>query len=155
MRPQQVPGPQHTREAPPPDTIVGGPVSPFEVTLAAGPGAPAAARGAVSAWMAGRVSETMLADALLLVSELVANSVRHAEAPADAVIRVRAQIRPDVLRLEVRDHGIGGSIAPRAPDLERGGGFGLNVVETLSRCWGVHRDAGTHVWAELAARATS
>jgi serine/threonine-protein kinase RsbW len=127
----------------------------FEVALPSVPDAPAAARVAVSAWMAGRVSEAVLVDALLLVSELVANSVRHAEAPADAVIRVRAQFRPDVLRLEVTDHGIRGSIARRAPDLERGGGFGLNVVETLSRWWGVHRDAGTHVWVELAARATS
>ena len=154
MRPRQMPGPPPTREAWPRDALRG-PVGPFEVTLAAGPGAPVDARAAVRAWMAGRVGEKMLADALLLVSELVANSVRHADVPADAVIRVRAQIRPDVLRLEVRDHGIGGSITRRAPDLERGGGFGLNVVETLSRCWGVHRDAGTDVWAELAARATS
>jgi serine/threonine-protein kinase RsbW len=150
MRPQQMPGPPPPREAPPPAAIVGGLVGPFEVTLAAGPDAPVAARAAVSAWMAGHVSETMLGDAQLLISELVANSVRHADAPADAVISVHAHIRGDVLWLEVRDRGIGGSIARRAPDLERGGGFGLNVVETLSRRWGVNRDAGTHVWAEIA-----
>jgi len=63
MRPQQMPGPPPTREAPPRDALVG----PFELTLAAGPGAPVAARAAVRAWMAGRIGETMLADALLLV----------------------------------------------------------------------------------------
>ena len=155
MRPQQTPEPQPAREAPPPGRIAGRLVGPFEVTLVSGPNAPAAARAAVKAWLAGHVGETMLADAQLLLSELVANSVRHADAPADEVIRVRADIRADVVRLEVADRGMTGSIAQRTPDLERGGGFGLNVVETLSRRWGVHRDAGTHVWAELAFRAAS
>jgi serine/threonine-protein kinase RsbW len=123
---------------------------PFEVTLAAEVDAPAAARAAVTAWMTGHVSETMLTDAQLLVSELVANSVRHAEAPADALISVRAQMRADVLCLEVQDGGTSGAIVHRAPDLSYGGGFGLNVVEVLSRRWGVDRDAGTRVWAELA-----
>jgi anti-sigma regulatory factor (Ser/Thr protein kinase) len=100
--------------------------------------------------MAGHVSETMLADAQLLVVELVANSVRHGNAPPDAVVRVRAQIGADVVLLEVEDRGTAGSVARRAPDLEHGGGFGLHVVEALSRRWGVNRDAGTRVWAELA-----
>jgi serine/threonine-protein kinase RsbW len=103
--------------------------------------------------MDGHASDAMLVDAQLLISEMVANSVRHADAPADAVIRVRARVRADVLRLEVADRGRSGSIARRAPDLQRGGGFGLNVVETLSRRWGVHRDAGTQVWAEIAFQA--
>jgi hypothetical protein len=38
-----------------------------------------------------------------------------------------------------------------APDLKRGGGFGLNLVHALSRGWGVRRGAVgvTRVWAEL------
>jgi serine/threonine-protein kinase RsbW len=120
------------------------------VALPSVPNAAAAVRAAVSAWMAGQVSETMLADAQLLVVELVTNSVRHADAPADAVISVRAQASVDVVRLEVEDDDRTGSIARRAPDLQNGGGFGLNVVERLSARWGVNRDAGTRVWAELA-----
>jgi serine/threonine-protein kinase RsbW len=141
---------QITPELGPLGVIPSGLVDRFEVSLAAGVEAPAAARAAVSAWMAGHVSETMLADAQLLVGELVANSVRHAEAPADAVVSVRAQVRADVVCLEVEDGGTSGSIALRAPDLSHGGGFGLNVVEVLSRRWGVDRAAGTRVWAELA-----
>ena len=155
MRPQHMPEPRPRRQAPPSEASVSGPVGPFDVTLAASPCAPAAARAAITAWLAGRVSETMLIDAQLLISELVANSVRHADAPADAVIHVRAHVRADVLLLDVGDRGSRGSIARRAPDLQRGGGFGLNLVETLSRRWGVRRDAGTHVWAELAPRASS
>jgi hypothetical protein len=43
-------------------------------------------------------------------------------------------------------------IAPRSPDLEGGGGFGLNVVQALSERWGLERIAagGTRVWAQLA-----
>ena len=65
---------------------------------------------------------------------------------------MRAEVRGDVLRLEVADRGGGGSIARRTPDLDHGGGFGLHVVEVLSRRWGVNRDAVTRVWAELACR---
>jgi hypothetical protein len=71
------------------------------------------------------------------------------------VVSVRAQVAADVLRLEVEDRGSSGSIARRAPDLQHGGGFGLNLVEALSRRWGVNRDAGTLVWAELAFRVAS
>ena len=150
MRPRQRPAAQPPQEALPPDAPARDPVGPFEMTLAAALTAPAAARVAVGAWMDGHVTETMLADAQLIVGELVANSVRHADAPADAVVSVRAQVAADVLRLEVEDRGSGGSVALRAPDLQHGGGFGLNVVEVLSRRWGVHRDVGTRVWAEIA-----
>jgi serine/threonine-protein kinase RsbW len=150
VRPHQTDPPESTPEAPPSGAMPSDLAGWFEVALPSVPDAPAAARVAVSAWMAGRVSETMLADAQLLVVELVTNSVRHADAPADAVISVRAQASVDVVRLEVEDDGRTGSIARRAPDLQNGGGFGLNVVERLSARWGVNRDAGTRVWAELA-----
>jgi hypothetical protein len=99
--------------------------------------------------MAGRVSEVVLADALLVVAELVTNSVRHADAATDAAITVRAELRPDVLHVAVADRGRG-PVRRRAPDLVHGGGLGLNIVQTLSACWGVDRAGGTRVWAELA-----
>jgi serine/threonine-protein kinase RsbW len=153
MRPDQT-APQATAELGPLRVNGSRLDDPFEVSLAADVDAPAVARAAVTAWMAGHVSETVLTDALLLVSELVANSVRHADARAAAVVSVRARVRADVLCLEVEDGGTSGAIARRAPDLSYGGGFGLNVVEVLSRRWGVDRDAGTRVWAELAFPAT-
>jgi anti-sigma regulatory factor (Ser/Thr protein kinase) len=104
--------------------------------------------------MAGHISDPLFSDTQLVVAELVANSVRHADAPADAVITVRAEVRGDILRLEVADRGDGGSIARRTPDLHYGGGFGLHLVEVLSRRWGVNRGAGTRVWAELDFAAT-
>jgi anti-sigma regulatory factor (Ser/Thr protein kinase) len=150
MRPAYMPWDDAGPEAPPSAFAASELAGPFEVTLIAGRDAPSAAGTAVTAWMAGHVSETMLADARLLVVELVTNSVRHAEAGDDAVVSVRAQVRADVVWLEVADGGRGGAIARHAPDLQHGGGFGLHLVELLCRRWGVHRDAGTRVWAELA-----
>jgi serine/threonine-protein kinase RsbW len=152
MRPQQTAPTPATRNAPPPGARSR--VDPFEVTLASGPAAPGAARAAVTAWIAGHISQTMLIDAQLLVGELVANSVRHADAPAPAIVSVRARVQDRVLHLEVEDRGRNGVVARREPDLQEGGGFGLNIVDELSRRWGVSRDAGTRVWADLAFAAT-
>ena len=149
MRPDQSAPPQPAPGVPRGSTWPGS-MDPLEVTLAAGLDAPAAARAAVTDWMAGHVSRTMLIDAELMVSELVANSVRHSGAAADAVLAVRAHISADGLVLEVHDQGTGGSIRRRAPDMHAGDGFGLNIIEKLSRRWGVNRDAGTRVWVELA-----
>jgi anti-sigma regulatory factor (Ser/Thr protein kinase) len=154
MRPAQSAPPQSAPGVPRGATRFGF-VDPLEVTLAAGLDAPAAARAAVTHWMAGHISGAMPMDAELVVSELVANSVRHSGAAADAVLAVRAHVSADVLVLEVHDQGTGGSIRRRAPDMHAGGGFGLNIVETLSRRWGVNRDAGTRVWVELAFPATA
>jgi anti-sigma regulatory factor (Ser/Thr protein kinase) len=154
MRPQQTVPAQRTSAASPPGAIPSQCLDSFEVTLPAANDAPVAARAAVTAWTAGQLSDTMLADVQLLLSELVTNSVRHADAARGGIVRVRARIRGDALRLEVQDAGKTRPIARRAPDRQHGGGFGLHVVEALSRRWGVSRDAGTCVWAELALPAT-
>jgi anti-sigma regulatory factor (Ser/Thr protein kinase) len=138
------------RDAPASDAAAGGLWGPFEVTLRGELDAPAMARATVAGWMAGQVDEPTLADAQLLVGELVGNSVRHADTPDGAPVSVRAKIRGDALHLEVQDGGTRGSITRRAPDLQDGGGFGLNLVEAISRRWGVARGAGTRVWAEIA-----
>jgi anti-sigma regulatory factor (Ser/Thr protein kinase) len=149
MRPIHTVPSRATRDAPPPGELPSDLAGSLELTLTAALDAPAAARAAVVAWMTGHVSETMLGDAQLLVGELVANSVRHADAPAGAPVSVRARVRGDILHFEVEDRGSSGSIERRTPDLQRGGGFGLNVVDLLSQRWGVERDASTMVWAEL------
>ena len=153
MRPHQMPGPPPTREAPSPGAISGDLAGPFEMTLPAALDAPAAARVAVGAWMAGHVSETMRADAQLLVVELVANSVRHADAPADAVVSVRAQV---ARRRPAPGGGGSRQRADRSRDgrriLQHGGGFGLNLVETPVQALGRQPRRGTRVWAEIACR---
>jgi two-component sensor histidine kinase len=90
-----------------------------------------------------------LADAPLIVSELVTNSLLHASLPDGATVRICARLAEGVLRLEVEDRGAGGA-GRRQPDLDRGGGFGLNIVDALAERWGISRKGGTLVWVELA-----
>jgi hypothetical protein len=82
-----------------------------------------------------------------------AASIRHAGLDGGAVLRIAASLVGGVLRLEVVDDGHNGAVAIRAPSIA-GGGFGLNVVEMLSRAWGVERDDATRVWVEMVARPT-
>jgi anti-sigma regulatory factor (Ser/Thr protein kinase) len=113
--------------------------------------APGAARIVVAQALRDRVADGVLDSALLVVSELVTNSVRHSGAgPEDPVI-VRIGLSPALVRLEVEDAGRGGVIAPRLPDPDGGGGFGLQLVQTISERWGLERVAagGTLVWAQL------
>jgi anti-sigma regulatory factor (Ser/Thr protein kinase) len=121
-------------------------VEALEVTLPLDARAPRAARIVVEG-LRGRVPTSVIDDALLVATELVTNSVRH----SGAVVVIRVQITSTMLRLEVEDPGSGGTIAPRAPDLESGGGFGLNLVRALSERWGLERAVagGTCVWAQL------
>ena len=96
----------------------------------------------------------MLETALLLVSELVSNSVRHSGVPEGEDLVLRVYLWRDGCRLEVEDPGRDGVIAPQPPDLFRGGGMGLHLVQTLSERWGVVRAAEgpTCVWAQLPRR---
>jgi signal transduction histidine kinase len=122
-----------------------------EVRLAIDPAAPAAARAAITRLLRGEAAPAMLASAQLVASELVTNSVRHSGAPPDAALVLRVELALTTLWLEVEDPGQGGSVAPRAPDLDGGGGMGLNLVRTISERWGVEQvgAGGTRVWARL------
>jgi anti-sigma regulatory factor (Ser/Thr protein kinase) len=121
-----------------------------EVRLPRDMHAPAAARIVAADHLRDRVTAPVVDCAMLLLSELVTNSVRHSGAPAAEVITVRLQLTRAMLRLAVDDSGHDGTIAARPPNQQNGGGRGLHIVQTLSDRWGVERSAhGTRVWAEL------
>ena len=118
-----------------------------EATVASGMYAPLVARGHVARWLDGRADAGVRADACLLVSELVTNSVRHADQPPGAPLRIAAAAFDGLVRVEVQDQGHG-PVRRRAPD-SREAGFGLNLVEMLAARWGVDDERGTRVWFEL------
>jgi anti-sigma regulatory factor (Ser/Thr protein kinase) len=126
-----------------------------EVVLALDARAPGAARSLVVQCLEGRVLASAVDSAQLVMSELVTNSLRHGGAPMDEVV-VSVELMPAWLRVGVRDSGSNAVIAVQPPNLEAGGGFGLNLVQMLSERWGVERLAagGTQVWAQLV-RATA
>lgn len=85
----------------------------------------------------------------LLTSELVTNALVHTDREAE----VTATVRPDGLRVEVRDY-TGRRPEPRAPHADDGThGRGLFLVESLADAWGVSApgtgDPGKVVWFEL------
>ena len=88
---------------------------------------------------------------MLLVTELVANGVRHGGADVDSSLLLRLQGRQPGLHVEVVNahNGRDGAPARRSPDLEGGGGIGLNLVDTLASRWGVRSERKTAVWFEL------
>ncbi len=120
------------------------------VEVAGGATAPALARVAVREQLVRELAEPALYRLLLLVSEVVTNSVRHGGVDETGCVRVRAQIGDERIRVEVSDTGRQGQPHQRAPDLDKGGGFGLLLVDQLSERWGAEHDPDLRVWFEMA-----
>jgi anti-sigma regulatory factor (Ser/Thr protein kinase) len=121
-----------------------------EIALPTGSAAPGAARMVVAHCLTGLVSQQILLDAQLLVSEVVTNSLRHGGLGEGDTVVVRVCLAADSLRLEIVNRGTAGAVKARQPDRRaRGGGFGLELVDRLTASWGVRRNGGTNVWFEM------
>jgi len=87
-------------------------------------------------------------DAILVASELATNSVRHSSSRDGGAFTLRAEVRPDYVRIEVQDAGGPWGGGPR----DDGRPHGFDVVEALAGPgnWGVGGDArGRVAWATL------
>ncbi len=118
----------------------------FSCHLASSVESPGIARDAVTQFLAeSGLTEQAIADVELVTSELVANAA--AASSPSAGVDLRVGLGEGGLRIEVDDDG------PGRPAVRSGterGGFGLQVVEALSECWGT--DLATQhktVWAVL------
>lgn len=94
-------------------------------------------------------------DLVLLATEVVTNSVRHAEVMPDDRIFMSVVQSASRVRVEVTDAGHGRAFGPKAPDVTSTGGRGLLLVKELSDAWGIQRNSGTCVWFELRLNAQS
>ena len=121
-----------------------------EADVPGGPSAASRARRLLQQELVGRVPVRILPDAALLLTELVANGVRHGGAGEGSELHVRFEGRPPALHVEVAnpDH-VGGVVAPRPPDMAAGGGLGLHIVDRVASRWGVRERPHTTVWFEL------
>lgn len=115
-----------------------------EQTLAADRRAPSTARAAVRALCASLFPH-LIDDAMLLVSEVVTNAVKHGHAPlslqvdcdSDGIVVAVEDANPEVPRTRRTDH-------------RRHSGRGLVLVQRLASDWGVRMTPrGKQVWFRL------
>ena len=118
-------------------------------SLAQATTAPASARRLVTDFCARHPSlaETSRHTALLLVTELVTNAVRHGHGP----IGLSVAVEDDRFRVDVTDKGTGLPNDELAGEVLSEGGRGLVLIETMATGWGVHPlvSGGKTVWFEL------
>jgi two-component sensor histidine kinase len=81
---------------------------------------------------------------LLLVSELVSNSVRHSGGSPGDEVGILMRQAGDRVHVEVQDPG-DGPVDVRQPSADH---LGLRLVESLAYRWGVRQDPTT-VWFDL------
>jgi len=87
------------------------------------------------------VNPTTADDAMLVLTELVSNSIRHARPLPSGKLRIRCALRRAEIHLEVTDGG-----AATRPHVVRHpvtalSGRGLSIVDKLTRSWGVRSPA--------------
>ncbi|MFJ1972753.1 ATP-binding protein [Streptomyces sp. NPDC087903] len=94
----------------------------------------------------GGVSESVIDDAVLILSELLSNACKHGRPLGDALAGdgdVRAAWRVETggrLTVEVTDGGGPTRPAPATPSVTAHGGRGLNIITALANAWGVRDD---------------
>lgn len=107
---------------------------------------PVDARDWLRGFLSDRVPEALGDDALLVLSELATNALRHGLGE----VVVRAALEHDgALQLSVTDSG-DELPALQPADPTRVGGLGLRIVDELSSAWGVAAfPGGKTVWATM------
>lgn len=103
------------------------------------------------------VPESVVDDAVLILSELLSNACRHGRPLGEGMVGdgdVRAAWRVEAtgrLTVEVTDGGGPTRPVPSTPSVTAHGGRGLNIITALADAWGVRDD--THgevtVWAAV------
>ena len=94
----------------------------------------------------GGLSDSIRDDLVIVVSELVANAIRHGP-PGPGTVQLSIAREADAIRVEVRDPGVpfDPTAAPRSD-----GGLGLVIVGRIAESWGVIAGGSTIVWCRLA-----
>ena len=123
--------------------------SQMRLRLPHGPHAVAAARRGLDS-LKSNLGAQILNDMRLLVSELVTNSVRHADRNGSSVVDLEVDVTDTRVLVRVIDNGPGFEATARGPEDDPGSGWGLFLVEQISDRWGVELNGSTQVWFELA-----
>lgn len=99
------------------------------------------------------IADDVIADAALVLSEIISNALKHARPLESGEIRVAWDVSTTSVEIQVSDGG--GPTRPylQTPSLASVGGRGLAIVATLCTEWGVRQESeATTGWAMLPAR---
>lgn len=100
--------------------------------------------------LADSVSSEKLADVQLAVSELVTNSILHANLAPTDLITLKVLAYNGAVSIEVTDCGPGFEAPTCEPDVNASEGRGLYLVDLIADRWSVQRKQGnTHVRLEI------
>lgn len=119
----------------------------LRVRIAGGPEAAASARSRLGR-LRSDLDPPLLGSVRLLVTELITNAVRHAQAPT---LEVTVLVSAALVHVEVANPGGGFEPRPSDPD-DHDTGWGLFLVDRLSDEWGVVDDGSAgyqRVWFEI------
>jgi anti-sigma regulatory factor (Ser/Thr protein kinase) len=120
------------------------------VLLPFAPSTPGIARTRLAGFLTvHQASNAVIDDALIVMSEMIANAVSHGEPGHDGTIEISWAIRGSLLELSVLDGGVGGSLKPVDFDEDSLSGRGLAIINRVADRWWVDMSQGTRVAAEL------
>lgn len=121
----------------------------LDVWLTAGPTSAASARRLLRERFGGILDREVLERVELLITELVSNSLRHAELRPGDRIEVAVVAAPRSIRAEVEDPGLVFA-ARRSEETAPGeSGWGLYLVDRIAHRWGIEKDGTFRVWFEI------
>jgi len=88
---------------------------------------------------------------LVAISEIVTNALVHSRLDSQEQVEVQVAPGVDGLRVSVRHRGESFAVEPKLRELGEIGGWGLRLVETLSKAWGVERidEHAILIWFEV------
>jgi len=121
------------------------------VRLPFAPSTPSIVRARLAAFLTvNRASDTVIDDALIVISEMIANAVSHGVPGHDGTIEISWSINGTLLELSVLDGGVDCHLEPVDFDEDSLSGRGLSIINRVADRWWVDMSAGTRVNAELA-----
>lgn len=89
-------------------------------------------------------------DSVLVVSEILSNSLKHARPLPGGKLRIDWELAGDQLSVQVTDGGSGTRPRVQQQSSSSTGGRGLGIVRRLSADWGFReQDSETTVWARI------